>query len=52
MDVITALDGKKTGDMAQFLTILWSYGVGSEVNVDYVSDQSEKSTIVTLIERP
>lgn len=52
MDVITALDGEKTSDMAQFLTKLWSYDVGDKVNVDYISDQSAKSTVVTLIERP
>ena len=37
MDVITALDGEKTSDMAQFLTNLWSYDVGDKVNVDYKS---------------
>ena len=52
MDVITALDGTKTDDMAQFLGLLWQYEVGEEIEVTYVSDRSPKVTRVVLVERP
>ena len=52
MDVITALDGTKTDDMAQFLGLLWQYKVGEEIEVTYVSDRSPKVTRVVLVERP
>ena len=51
-DVITALNDQQTDDMADFLTILWSYTVGETVKVDYISDQRPQSTSVTLMERP
>ncbi len=51
-DVITALDGNQTNDMAEFLTLLWRYTVGETVKVDFISDQKPQTTTVTLIERP
>ena len=51
-DIITSLDDQETDDMAEFLTVLWSYTVGETVKVDYISDREPQSTIVTLVERP
>ncbi|MEC9321688.1 MAG: PDZ domain-containing protein, partial [Chloroflexota bacterium] len=52
MDVITALDGTATDDMSQFLSLLWQYKVGDEIEVTFVSDRSPKVTSVVLAERP
>ncbi len=51
-DVITALDGQATPDAASFLTMLWSYEVGDEVEVEYVTGDDTRTATVELIERP
>ena len=51
-DVITHIDGESTPDMATFLTILWTYDVGDEVEVQYLNSDGEKTASVKLVERP
>jgi len=51
-DVITAINGSATIDMADFLTTLWSHKVGDKVTVNYISEKSAHITEVTLTERP
>ena len=50
-DVILSLDGIPTSDMGAFLTLLWSYDVGDEVQVDYLREDKHFETIVELTER-
>ena len=50
-DVISKIDGLPTPDMAKFLTLLWTYEVGEEVQVEYVSDGETLVTTVELAER-
>ena len=51
-DVISKIDGIPTPDMARFLTLLWSYEVGDEVETEYVSNNEFKVTVIELTERP
>ena len=51
-DVIVSLDGIPTADMGAFLTLLWSFDVGDEVQVDYLRGLKRFETTVELIERP
>ena len=51
-DVITAIDGISTPTMSEFLPLLWSYDVGDNVMVTYVSDKSPLVTEITLNQRP
>ena len=51
-DVITKIDGIPTPDMARFLTLLWTYDIGDQVAVEYVSNYETRVTPVVLAERP
>jgi serine protease Do len=51
-DVISKIDGIPTPDMARFLTLLWSYEVGDEVETEYISNNEYKVTMIELTERP
>ncbi len=51
-DVITELDGLPTPDMARFLSVLWSHGVGDTIEVRYFNDDAFEVTTLTLQERP
>ncbi len=50
-DVITELDGVPTPDMASFLTLLWTYAVGDEVEVEYLHANEQRTVTLELIER-
>ena len=51
-DVITKMDGIPTPDMARFLTLLWTYQVDDEMQVEYISNGEFNATLVMLAERP
>ena len=51
-NVITEIDGAATPDMARFLTLLWSHGVGDEIRVVYFVDNDQAEASVVLAERP
>ena len=51
-DVITKLNDIPTPDMANFLSLLWTFDVGQEIQVEYVSENETYTTTVTLVERP
>ncbi len=51
-DVITKIDDTATPDMAHFLGHLWTYDVGDNVLVEYISDNESRTTTVELTERP
>ena len=51
-DVVIKMDGIPTPDMARFLTLLWSYRVDDEVELEYISGGEFKVTTVKLAERP
>ena len=51
-DIITALGGTATPDMPAFLTTLWSFSPGDEIEVAYLSDNISRTATLTLIERP
>lgn len=51
-DVIIKIDGIPTPDMARFLTLLWTYQVDDEMQVEYISNDEFKVTSVMLTERP
>ena len=51
-DVIITLDGIPTPDMARFLTLLWTYGVDDEIEVEYFHNGQLLVTSVKLAERP
>ena len=51
MDVINGIDGIRIKDMAEFLSILWSYKAGDTVAVEYISSRSPNTSLVTLTER-
>ena len=51
-DVITKLNGIPTPDMGRFLTLLWTYSVGDEVEVEYIGDNRTLVTTVSLAARP
>ena len=51
MDVITGIDGIRIKDMAEFLSILWSYKAGDTVAVEYISSRSPNTSLVTLTKR-
>ena len=51
-DVITKLNDIPTPDMAEFLTLLWTFEIGQEVQVEYVHEGETQVTGVTLVERP
>ncbi|MDA1349233.1 MAG: trypsin-like peptidase domain-containing protein [Chloroflexi bacterium] len=50
-DIIIKLDEAPTPDMAKFLTLLWTYKVGDQVAVEYITDEETRLTTVELIER-
>lgn len=51
-DVITKLNDIPTPDMAEFLTLLWTFEIGQEIQVEYIHENETNVTSVTLIERP
>ena len=51
-DVIAKLNGIPTPDMASFLTLLWTFDVGQEIDVEYIRDGEVAIAVVTLAERP
>ena len=51
-DVITKLNDIPTPDMAAFLTLLWTFDIGQEVQVEYIHENETQVTGVTLVERP
>ena len=51
-DVITKLNDIPTPDMAQFLTLLWTFEIGQEIQVEYIHEGETNVTSVTLVERP
>ena len=51
-DIITSIDGIPTPDVARWLSILWSYTVGDEIQVEYLHNNEPASTTITLTERP
>ena len=51
-DVIVSVDGIPTPDMARFLTLLWTYDVGDEVEVEYIRDNKTSVTSIILVQRP
>ncbi len=51
-DVIIKIDGIPTPDMARFLTLLWTYQVDDEMQVEYISNDEFKVALVMLNERP
>ena len=51
-DVITGIDGIPTPDMARFLTLLWTYDVGTVIEVEHVRGADVSVTPVQLAERP
>ena len=51
-DVITKINGIPTPDMGRFLTLLWTYSIGDEVQVEYIVDNEILVTTVPLAARP
>lgn len=51
-DVITKLNDIPTPDMAEFLTLLWTFEIGQEIQVEYIHENETQVTSVTLVERP
>ena len=51
-DVVTKMNGIPTPDMAKFLTLLWTFDVGDEIEVEYVSERQTHVTTIVLQERP
>ena len=51
-DVITKMDDIPTPDMTKFLTLLWTYGVGDVVEVEYMAENETFVTSIELAERP
>ena len=51
-DVISKLNDIPTPDMAGFLTLLWTFEVGQEIQVEYIHENETDVTSVTLAERP
>ena len=50
-DVITALDGVPTPDMASFLSLLQTYASGDRVTVDYLRENQARTATLELAER-
>ena len=50
-DVIIKIDEIPTPDVAHFLGLLWSYGVGDKIRVEYFSNNQSRTTIIELAER-
>lgn len=51
-DVMVSIDDIPTPDVPTWLSILWSYEVGDEIEVKYIRDGDVMSTIIKLGERP
>ena len=51
-DIITALNDTPTPDMPAFLSTLWTFKPGDEIDVAYVSDGKSDTATLTLTERP
>ena len=51
-DVITKLNDIPTPDMSEFLTLLWTFDIDQEIQVEYIHEGETQVTTVTLVERP
>ena len=51
-DVITKLNDIPTPDMSEFLTLLWTFDIDQEIQVEYIHEGETQITTVTLVERP
>ena len=51
-DVMISIDDIPTPDVPTWLNLLWTYEVGDEVEVKYIRDGEEFTTIIKLGERP
>jgi len=51
-DVVTKLNDIPTPDMAGFLTLLWTFDVGQEIQVEYLHQGEPVVTGVQLVARP
>lgn len=51
-DVITKLNDIPTPDMASFLTLLWTFDVGQDIQAEYIHQDEIGITTITLAERP
>ncbi len=51
-NVITKLNAIPTPDMANFLSLLWTFDVGQQIQVEYITGGETHITTVTLVERP
>lgn len=51
-DVITKLNDIPTPDMASFLTLLWTFDVGQDIQAEYIHEDEIGIATITLAERP
>lgn len=51
-DVVTKINGIPTPDMARFLTLLWTFHVGDQLEVEYLRDNKLDVVTIELTERP
>lgn len=51
-DVITKLNDIPTPDMAKFLTLLWTFDVGQDIQAEYIRENEIGIATITLAERP
>lgn len=51
-DIVTKLNDIPTPDMARFLTLLWTFDVGQEIQVEFLREGEINMTGVQLEERP
>lgn len=51
-DVITKLNDIPTPDMATFLTLLWTFDVGQDIQAEYIRENEIGIATITLAERP
>lgn len=51
-DVITKLNDIPTPDMATFLTLLWTFDVGQDIQAEYIRENEFGIATITLAERP
>jgi S1-C subfamily serine protease len=51
-DVITAIDGKETDDLAAFIKVLYSYQIGQTIEITYFRGTTENTVQAILAESP
>ena len=51
-DVVTKLNDIPTPDMATFLTLLWTFDVGQDIQAEYIRENEIGIATITLAERP